>query len=63
MCKDGPKLFYRRIRGKMTNRGVVEQLEKDGIIYRTAQEMSEIMNKVLRQHSMWKKYLLSLEVR
>ena len=43
-CKDEPKLFYRHIRGKVTNREVIEELEKDGITCRTAQEISEIMN-------------------
>ena len=43
-CKDEPKLFYGHIRGKMMNREVIEELEKEGITYKTAQEMSEIMN-------------------
>ena len=43
-CKDEPKFFYRHIRGKMTNREVIEELDKDGTTYKTAQEMSEIMN-------------------
>ena len=47
-CKDEPKPFYRHIRGKMINREVIEELGKDGITYRTAQEMSEIMNQSLK---------------
>ena len=43
-CKDEHKIFYRYIRGKMTNREVIEELDKDGTTYKTAQEMSEIMN-------------------
>ena len=43
-CKDEPKLFYRHIRGKMTNREVIKELAKDRITYKTAQEMSEKMN-------------------
>ena len=45
---DELKLFYRHIRGKMMNREVIEELEKDGITYKTAQEMSEIMNYIFK---------------
>ena len=40
---DKTKLFYRHIRDKMTNRQVIEELENDGTIYKTAQEMSELL--------------------
>ena len=43
-CKEEPKLFYRHIKGKMTNRETIDKLEKGGKKYEKVEEMSEVMN-------------------
>ena len=43
-CKEEPRLFYRYINGKMSNKETIDKLIKGDNVYETAQEMSEIMN-------------------
>lgn len=43
-CKEEPKLFYRYVNGKLKHRDGIDKLRKEGIIYETPEEMSEIMN-------------------
>ena len=43
-CEKEPKLFYRYINGKMKSRETIDKLEREGRIYETAKETSELMN-------------------
>lgn len=47
-CEEEPKLCYRNITGKMTSRETINKIVKEGRIYQTVEEMSEIMNESLR---------------
>ena len=46
--KKKPKLFYRYINGKMTSKETIDKLTKEGKVYQTAEEMSELMNESFR---------------
>ena len=43
-CEKEPKLFYRYINGKMTSKETIDKLTKEGRVYQTVEEMSELMN-------------------
>ena len=43
-CKEEPKLFYKYVNGKLTNKETIDKVKKEGRIYQTAEEISEIMN-------------------
>ena len=47
-CENEPKLFYRYINGKMTGKETIDKLTKEGRVYQTAEEMSELMNESFR---------------
>ena len=47
-CKEEPRLFYKYINGKITNRETIDKVSKEGITYQTAEEISEIMNESFR---------------
>ena len=44
-CVDRPKLFHKYVNGKMTSKGMINKIIKEGITYQTAEEINEIMNK------------------
>ena len=44
-CVDEPKLFHKYVNGKMTSKGTIDKIIKEGVTYQTAEEISEIMNK------------------
>ncbi|XP_050695649.1 uncharacterized protein LOC126985138 [Eriocheir sinensis] len=43
-CKDQPKLFYRRVNGKIKNKETIDKLKMDGATYEDPAEMAEVMN-------------------
>ena len=43
-CEEEPKLFYKYINGKITNKETIDKVRKEGRTYQTAEEISEIMN-------------------
>ena len=47
-CEREPKLFYRYINGKLTNRETIDKLVRGERIYQTTEEMSELMNESFR---------------
>ena len=47
-CGDEPKLFYKYINEKIRSRDTIMKLIKEGRVYETSEEMSEVMNESFR---------------